>query len=46
MRPFPSRAARRISFSSLGENDVVSDPVDIISTEGLGNGLDSAFQLR
>jgi hypothetical protein len=46
MRPFPSRAPRRISFSSLGENDVVSDPVDIISTEGLGNGLDSAFQLR
>ncbi|KAI9456008.1 hypothetical protein F5148DRAFT_384380 [Russula earlei] len=46
MRPIPSRAARRISFSSLGESDVVCDPVDIIPGEGLGNGLDSAFQLR
>ncbi|KAI0300905.1 hypothetical protein BC826DRAFT_1102221 [Russula brevipes] len=46
MRPIPSRAARRISFSSLGENDVVHEPVDIIPSAGLGNGLDSAFQLR
>jgi hypothetical protein len=46
MRPIPSRAARRISFSSLGENDVVSEPVDIIPSVGLGHGLDSAFQLR
>jgi hypothetical protein len=46
MRPFPSRAARRISFSSLGENDLVCEPVDIMPSEGLGNGLGSAFQLR
>ena len=46
MRPFPSRAARRISFSNMGENDVVSDLVDIIPAEGLGNGLGSAFQLH
>ncbi len=46
MRPFPSRAARRISFGSLGENDLVCEPVDIMPSEGLGNGLDSAFQLR
>lgn len=46
MRAFPSRAARRISFSNMGENDVVSDLVDIIPTEGLGNGLGSAFQLH
>ena len=46
MRPFPSRAARRISFSSQGENDLVCEPVDIIPSEGLGNGLGSAFQLR
>ena len=43
MRPIPPRAARRISFSSIGENDVVTESVDI--TPG-GNGLDSAFQLR
>jgi hypothetical protein len=43
MRPFPSRAARRISFGSQGENDVVSDTVNSIPT---GNGLDSAFQLH
>jgi len=43
MRPIPPRAARRISFSSLGENDVMTEPVDIIPS---GNGLDSAFQLR
>jgi transcription factor SPN1 len=46
MRPFPTRAARRISFSSLGENDLVCEPVDIMPSEGLGNGLGSAFQLR
>ena len=46
MRPIPPRAPRRISFSSQGENDVVSEPVDIIPSEGLGHGLDSAFQLR
>jgi hypothetical protein len=46
VRPIPSRAARRISFSSLGENDLVSEPVDITPSEGLGNGLGSAFQLR
>jgi len=46
MRPIPSRAARRISFSNLGENGVLSEPVDIIPGEGLGRGLDSAFQLR
>lgn len=46
MRPFPSRAARRISFGSQGENEIVTDPVDIIPTQGLGNGLASAFQLR
>ncbi|KAF8501629.1 hypothetical protein F5888DRAFT_1251581 [Russula emetica] len=46
MRPFPSRAARRISFSSLGENDLVCEPVDIMPSEGPGNGLGSAFQLR
>jgi hypothetical protein len=46
VRPMPTRAARRISFSSLGENDLVSEPVDIIPSEGLGNGLGSAFQLR
>lgn len=46
VRPLPSRAARRISFSSLGENDLVCEPVDIIPSESLGNGLGSAFQLR
>jgi transcription factor SPN1 len=46
MRPLPTRAARRISFSSLGENDLVSEPVDIIPSEDPGNGLGSAFQLR
>ena len=46
MRPFPSRAARRISFSSQGENDLVCEPVDIMPSEGPGNGLGSAFQLR
>jgi hypothetical protein len=46
MRPIPPRAARRISFSSLGENDMVSEPVDIVPSHGLGHGLDSAFQLR
>jgi hypothetical protein len=46
MRPIPSRAARRISFSSLGENDMISEPVEIIPSGGLGHGLDSAFQLR
>jgi hypothetical protein len=46
VRPMPSRAARRISFSSLGENDLVCEPVDIIPSEVLGNGLGSAFQLR
>lgn len=46
VRPIPSRAARRISFGSSGEDNVVSEPVDIIPSEGLGNGLDSAFQLR
>ncbi|KAI0264403.1 hypothetical protein BC834DRAFT_844059 [Gloeopeniophorella convolvens] len=46
MRPIPSRAARRISFSSLGDNDMLSEPVDITPGEGLGRGLDSAFQLR
>ena len=46
MRPLPTRAARRISFSSQGENDLVSEPVDINPSEGPGNGLGSAFQLR
>jgi len=46
VRPIPSRAARRISFSSLGENELVCEPVDIVPSEGLGNGLGSAFQLR
>ena len=46
MRPLPTRAARRISFSSQDENDLVTEPVDIIPSEGLGNGLGSAFQLR
>jgi hypothetical protein len=46
VRPLPSRAARRISFSSLGENDLVCEPVDIIPSESLGNELGSAFQLR
>ena len=46
VRPFPSRAARRISFSSLGENDLVCEPVDIMPSEGLGDGLGSAFQLH
>ena len=46
MRPIPPRAARRISFSNLDENDVSREPVDIIPGEGLGRGLDSAFQLR
>ncbi|KAH9178163.1 hypothetical protein EDB89DRAFT_1843763 [Lactarius sanguifluus] len=46
MRPIPSRASRRISFGNLGENDVLREPVDIIAGEGLGHGLDSAFQLR
>ena len=46
MRPLPTRAARRISFSSQGENDLVSEPVDIIPSESLGNELGSAFQLR
>ena len=46
MRPLPTRAARRISFSSLGENDLVSEPVDIMPSDSLGNGLGSAFQLR
>lgn len=45
-RPIPPRASRRISFSNLGENDVLREPVDIISGDGLGHGLDSAFQLR
>ena len=46
MRPIPPRAARRISFSNLDENDVSREPVDIIPGEGLGHGLDCAFQLR
>ena len=46
MRPIPPRAARRISFSNLDENDVLREPVDIVPGEGLGHGLDSAFQLR
>jgi hypothetical protein len=46
MRPIPPRASRRISFSNLDENDVLREPVDIIPGEGLGQGLDSAFQLR
>ena len=37
MRPFPLRAARRIGFSRLGENDLVCEPVDIMPSEGLGN---------
>ncbi|KAI0043818.1 hypothetical protein FA95DRAFT_1583972 [Auriscalpium vulgare] len=43
---FPGRSARRISFNSLGESDVLLEPVDIVPGEGLGQGLDSAFQLR
>ncbi|KAI0303739.1 hypothetical protein B0F90DRAFT_1809449 [Multifurca ochricompacta] len=46
MRPIPSRSARRISFSSLDENETALEPVDIIPNKGLGHGLDSAFQLR
>ncbi|KAI0065327.1 hypothetical protein BV25DRAFT_1913917 [Artomyces pyxidatus] len=43
---FPTRPARRISFNSLGDGDVLLEPVEIIPGEGLGLGLESAFQLR